>query len=236
MVERLQKLIAQAGLGSRRQAERWISEGKVTINGEVATLGDRADPSCDQILLNGHRLSAAEEKLVVLLNKPKGYVSTLNDPQGRRLVTDLVADLPQRLFPVGRLDYNTEGLLLLTNDGELTQLLSHPRHHVDKTYLIKVRGQLTRQLVVKLERGIVLEDGKTLPARVANIRASGNNSWFEMTIQEGRNRQVRRMCEALNLPVVRLKRIRVAFLELANLPTGCYRVLTDNEVNKLKSL
>lgn len=236
MAERLQKLIAQSGLASRRQAESWIAAGRVLLNGEVAKLGDRADLSHDEIVINGRKLTVAEEKVTVLLNKPRGYISTLKDPQGRALVTDLVADLPQRLFPVGRLDYNTEGLLLLTNDGDLSQRLSHPRHHVEKTYLVKVRGHLTEQKLRSLRDGVDLSDGKTYPAKVANVRGGRTTSWFELTISEGRNRQVRRMCEAVELQVVRLIRVRIGFLELGNVETGRYRVLTSGEVGKLKKL
>ncbi len=236
MAERLQKLIAQAGLASRRQAESWIAEGKVLLNGAVAKLGDRADLSIDQLLVDGRRLSAAEAKVTVLLNKPRGYVSSLKDPQGRKLVTDLVAALPQRLFPVGRLDYNTEGMLLLTNDGDLAQHLAHPRHHVEKTYLIKARGQMSAGIRRQLETGVVLDDGLTLPAKVGNIRSTGHSCWFELTLSEGRNRQVRRMCDLLGLPVVRLKRVRIGFLALADLKTGCYRRLSSTEVERLKRL
>ncbi len=233
--QRLQKLIAQAGLASRRTAEEWIAAGRVKVNGAIASLGDRADLAVDQVLVDGRPLARAEQKLVVMLNKPSGYVCTLKDPQGRKRVTDLVADLPQRLFPIGRLDYNTEGLLLLTNDGELAQLLSHPRHHVDKTYLVKVRGHLNPQTSKQLTEGVRLADGVTLPARVANVRLQGKNCWFELTIREGRNRQVRRMCEALGLPVSRLKRIRLAFLELGQLPAGRYRPLSAAEIARLRS-
>lgn len=236
MAERLQKLIAQAGLASRRQAEVWIADGQVLLNGVIAKLGDRADLLVDLVTVNGRKLSLAEEKVSVMLNKPRGCISTLKDPQGRPLVTDLVADLPQRLFPVGRLDFNTEGLLLLTNDGELSQRLSHPRHHVEKTYLVKVRGLITEKKLNLLRRGVTLDDGKTQPAQVANVRNAGANSWFELTIKEGRNRQVRRMCEVVDLSVVRLKRIRIAFLELEGLATGKYRLLTPREIDRLKSI
>ncbi len=236
MAERLQKLIAQAGLASRREAERWIEEGKVTLNGRPAKLGDRGDLTIDQIQVKGKNLTAVEDSVTILLNKPRGYVSTLKDPEGRRLVTDLVTDIPQRLFPVGRLDYNTEGLLLLTNDGELAQRISHPSHRVDKTYLVKVRGSLTARMTQRLGEGLVLEDGKTAPAAVARIRASGSNCWFELTIHEGRNRQVRRMCEKLGLSVVRLKRIRLAFLDLNKVNSGCYRRLSKDEVILLKKI
>lgn len=236
MAERLQKLIAQAGLASRRQAEAWIADGRVLLNGAIAQLGDRAELGRDEIVVNGRKLGSAEQKVTVLLNKPRGYISTLSDPQGRKLVTELVAELPQRLFPVGRLDYNTEGLLLLTNDGELSQRLSHPRHHVEKTYLVKVRGSLSEQKLRLLRDGIVLTDGKTQPAKVENVRAGSASGWFELTIREGRNRQVRRMCEAVDLQVVRLKRIRIGFLGLGNVAVGRYRLLTPQEVSSLKKL
>ena len=236
MAERLQKLIAQAGLVSRREAEKWIEQGKVILNGHPAKLGDRADLTVDRIRVNGKDLTTVEEKVTVLLNKPRGYVSTLKDPEGRRLVTDLVADIPQRLFPVGRLDYNTEGLLLLTNDGELAQRVSHPSHHIEKTYLVKVRGFLTVKMVKRLEQGLLLDDGKTAPAKVAKIRTSGSNCWFELTIHEGRNRQVRLMCEKLGLSVVRLKRIRLDFLDLTDVISGSYRHLTLSEIRILKKI
>ena len=233
--QRIQKLISQAGLASRRQAERWIEEGKVFLNGSPAKLGDRADLATDKVEVDGKILTSAEAKVTVLLNKPRGYVSTLNDPEGRRLVTDLVADIPQRLYPVGRLDYNTEGLLLLTNDGDLAQQISHPRHHAEKTYLVKIRGSLTTKMASRLEGGLVLDDGKTAPAKVENSRTVGSNCWFELTIHEGKNRQVRRMCEALGLSVVRLKRIRLNFLDLHDVTTGCYRHLSHSEITKLKN-
>ena len=236
MAERLQKIIAQAGLASRREAEKWIEAGRVLLNGHPARLGNRADLTVDQVQVDGKILTAAEEKITVLLNKPRGYVSTLKDPEGRRLVTDLVTDIPQRLFPVGRLDFNTEGLLLLTNDGELAQRVSHPSHHVDKTYLVKVRGSLTAGMVKRLERGLTLDDGKTAAAKVENIRMAGSGCWFELTIHEGRNRQVRRMCEAVGLSVVRLKRIRLDFLDLNEIATGRYRRLRDSEIVKLKKI
>jgi 23S rRNA pseudouridine2605 synthase len=236
MAERIQKLIAQAGLASRRQAEVWIGQGKVLLNGHPAQLGARADLGVDEVVVNGRKLAGGEDKITVLLNKPRGYISTLKDPQGRKLVTDLVTDLPQRLFPVGRLDFNTEGLLLLTNDGDLSQRLSHPRHHVEKTYLLKVRGDLSQEKIQQLQDGVILNDGKTLPAKVDQLKIGRATSWFELTIREGRNRQVRRMCEALELQVVRLKRIKIAFLELGNLATGRYRVLTAQEVKALRNL
>lgn len=236
MKERLQKLIASAGLASRRQAEEWIEGGRVTVNGQVARLGDRADPGRDRVEVDGKVLGRAPAKICVLLNKPSGYVTSLKDPQGRPVVSDLVKSLGERLFPVGRLDYNTEGLLLLTNDGDLAQRLAHPRHKVNKTYLVRVRGQLDARARTALERGVSLGDGMTAPARVARLRHSGGHSWFELTIREGRNRQVRRMCEKLGYPVSRLRRIRVAFLELGDLQPGAFRLLSAREVSELKRL
>ncbi len=233
MAERLQKLIAKAGLASRREAETWITAGRVLLNGNPAQLGDRADLDFDRLEVDGRLVGPAQEKVTVLLNKPRGYVSTLKDPEGRKLVTDLVAAIPQRLFPVGRLDFNTEGLLLLTNDGGLAQHVTHPSHEIDKTYLVKVRGALSETMIKRLEGGIKLEDGKTAPAKVGNVRAVGSSSWFELTLHEGKNRQVRRMCEALNLTVVRLKRIRLGFLDLGELATGSYRHLTTAEITTL---
>lgn len=236
MRERLQKLIAAAGLASRREAERWIAEGRVTVNEIPAGLGDAADPAVDRIAVDGQPLAAAGQKFYLLLNKPVGYVTTARDPQGRPVVTDLVRDVPARVFPVGRLDLTTEGLLLLTNDGELAHRLAHPRHEVDKTYLVRVRGVLSEAIRRRLEGGIDLDDGPTAPARVEAIRASGSHTWFEITLHEGRNRQVRRMCEAVGLPVSRLKRIRFAFLDLGQLPPGGYRPLSRGEVAALKQL
>jgi len=236
MKERLQKLIAAAGLASRREAERWIIAGRVTVNGVTAALGDSADPSDDRIAVDSRPLLMVEQKYYVLLNKPSGYVTTMNDPEGRPVVTDLVKDIPTRIHPVGRLDLTTEGLLLLTNDGELTHRLAHPRHEVEKVYLVRVRGALSIVARRQLEEGVLLDDGLTAPARVEKVRASGSHTWLEITIREGRNRQVRRMCEAVGLPVSRLKRIRLAFLELGSLPAGKYRSLTSAEVARLKKL
>jgi 23S rRNA pseudouridine2605 synthase len=236
MKERLQKLIAAAGLASRREAERWISAGRVTVNGRVAALGDQADPGRDRVAVDGRPLRSEEQKITLMLNKPVGYVTTARDPQGRKVVMELVRDIPARLFSVGRLDINTEGLLLLTNDGDLAARLSHPSHEVAKTYLVRIRGRLTDDERRRLEQGLQLEDGPTAPARVEKVRSSGSHTWLEMTITEGRNRQVRRMCEAVGHPVSRLKRIRMGFLDLGELRSGQHRLLTSGEVRRLKSL
>ncbi|MDH3999262.1 MAG: rRNA pseudouridine synthase, partial [Desulfuromonadales bacterium] len=182
-------------------------------------------------------LRAAQELIYLLLHKPLGVVTTLNDPEGRPLVTDLLSDIPERLFPVGRLDINTSGLLLMTNDGALTNRLAHPRHQVDKIYRVKVRGRLTQQAKQHLEQGVTLDDGAmTAPAQVTDINIQNNQSWFTLTLHEGRNRQVRRMCEALEYQVSRLSRVGYAFLSLDGVVAGKYRHLTKSEVSRLKSL
>ena len=236
MQQRLQKIIAAAGYCSRRRAEDLIAAGRVRVDGQIITLGDQADAETSTILIDDKPLKAAEELVYILINKPLGTVTTLSDPEGRPVVTDLVSDLPVRLFPVGRLDINTSGLLLLTNDGALANRLAHPSHQVDKRYLAKVRGQLTTQSIKALEEGVALEDGLTAPAKITNLRFRGGHTWFELTIHEGRNRQVRRMCEVLGHQVSRLVRIGYAFLTLDNLAPGQKRALTDQEVGRLKRL
>ncbi len=236
MTERVQKLIAAAGLASRRKAETWIADGRVTINGRVASLGDRADAERDRIEVEGRVLRLEQPKVYLLLNKPTGYVTTARDPQGRKVVNDLLRDVTVRVFPVGRLDLNTEGLLLLTNDGDLAARLTHPRHQVAKSYLVRVRGALSNEARRLLETGVNLEDGLTAPAKLSKVRTAGSHTWLELTIHEGRNRQVRRMCEAVGLSVSRLKRIGLAFLQIDGLPLGHYRHLTVSEVRRLKKL
>lgn len=234
MSERLQKIIAASGLMSRRRAEEKIRLGRVTLDGRVAQLGESAEAGKAEIRVDGQLLAALTPSVTVMLNKPVGYICTMNDPTGRQLVTALLPAELGRLYPVGRLDFNTEGLLLLTNDGALAQHLTHPRHHVSKTYLVKVRGQLTAQKRLALETGILLDDGPTHKAEVAAVRTTQRNCWFELTLHEGRNRQVRRMCEALGLGVVRLKRIAVGDLILGDLPRAAWRKLTLAELSRLK--
>jgi 23S rRNA pseudouridine2605 synthase len=236
MQQRLQKLIAGAGLASRRKAEEWIAAGRVTVNDVIAGPGTKADPERDRILVDGRPLPRPEQPLCLLLYKPVGYVTSRRDPQGRPVVIDLLDKVKTRLFPVGRLDLNTEGLLLLTNDGDLAWRLSHPSHEVAKTYLVRVQGGLADEARRRLETGVQLEDGLTAPAQVSRVRRAGSHTWFELTIHEGRNRQVRRMCEVVGCPVSRLKRIRYAFLDLGTLRPGQYRELNAKEVARLKSL
>ena len=236
MQQRLQKIIAAAGYCSRRRAEDLIAAGRVRVNDQVAKLGDQADAENCQILIDDKPIRAAEEPTYLLLNKPLGVVTTLNDPDGRRVVSDLVRDYTVRLFPVGRLDINTSGLLLMTNDGDLANRLAHPSHQVDKRYLVKIRGQLTNESKIRLAEGVLLDDGMTAPARVEKVRVSDGHTWFELCIHEGRNRQVRRMCEALGYQVSKLVRIGYAFLALGDLAPGQARALTKTEVNRLKKL
>lgn len=234
--ERIQKLIARAGLASRREAERWIEQGRVTLNGKCVNLGDRANPQRDQIEVDGRPLSKEQRKCYLMLNKPLGYVTTAHDPQGRATVFDLVAQIPERLFSIGRLDLNTEGLLLLTNDGVLANSLLHPRFGIPKTYQVKISGELNLIARQNLEQGVMLEDGITAPAQISRVRTSRRNTWFDLTLTEGRNRQVRRMCEAVGCSVSMLKRVRFGTLKLQELPAGQYRHLSAAEVESLRRL
>jgi 23S rRNA pseudouridine2605 synthase len=234
MQERLQKLISQAGLASRRAAEELILAGRVTVNGAVVTeLGSKADPAVDTITVDGKPVKPVSNHLHILLNKPAGFMTTLDDPEGRKLVTDLLPDIKERVYPVGRLDYNTEGLLLLTNDGDWANKLMHPRHEIEKEYHIRVRGKVHKSQIDQLEAGVMLDDRPTAPATVRLIKDGEHNDWLSITIHEGRNRQVRRMCEAVSLSVVRLKRVRYGMLELGALKPGLYRNLTESEVRDL---
>jgi 23S rRNA pseudouridine2605 synthase len=234
MEERLQKLISQAGITSRRAAEELILDGRVTVNGRVVSeLGAKADLAKDKVTVDGKPIQAAEKLYYVLLHKPAGYVTSLKDPQGRQLVTELIKDVGERLFPVGRLDYNSEGLLLMTNDGEWANRLMHPRHQVDKEYHVRVRGKVDPQQVKRLAGGIDLEDGPAAGATVRVLKADQNNDWLSITIREGRNRQIRRMCAAVGLFVVRLRRIRYGNLTLGGLKPGEYRLLSAEEAQNL---
>ncbi|WP_413365829.1 pseudouridine synthase [Lysinibacillus sp. 3P01SB] len=237
-MERLQKVIAYAGVASRRKAEQLITEGKVKVNGKVVReLGTKVSNS-DTIEVEGVKLEK-EDKVYFLLYKPKGYISAVTDDKGRKTVVDIFKkSVPERIFPVGRLDYETTGLLLLTNDGEFSYQLTHPKFKIDKTYIARVKGVPTIEGLKKLQRGIKLEDGKTAPAKVSmtSFDEKAGKAICEITIHEGRNRQVRRMFEAIGTPVVKLKRERFAFLDLGNLHPGEYRELTKHEVKQLRVL
>jgi 23S rRNA pseudouridine2605 synthase len=234
MLERLQKILSRAGLASRREAETMIASGRVAVNGVVVTeLGSKADPGKDRITLDNKPVRLKAERLYILLYKPSGYVTTLKDPEGRPVVTTLLKGVTERVYPVGRLDYNTEGLLLLTNDGDWANSLAHPRHEVEKEYLVKVRGTPSKEQIRQLAEGIDFEEGRTAPARVSLERESEKNSHLSITIHEGRYRQVRRMCEAVGLTVASLKRIRYGFLRLGDLNPGEFRLLSPDEVRRL---
>jgi 23S rRNA pseudouridine2605 synthase len=238
-VERLQKIIAAAGIASRRKAEELISSGRVAVNGRTVTeLGTKADPEQDHIRVNGKLLHGAQRHVYILLNKPKGYVTTVSDPEGRPTVMSLLRGVKARVYPVGRLDYASEGLLLLTNDGDLAQRLMKAASHVPKTYLIKVSGQPTQDAVAKLRSGVSIESDKgrrvkTSPAKIEIIREAAN-PWYEITLIEGRNRQIRRMFEQVGHHVEKIKRVRYGPLQL-DVPPGRHRVLTPQEVSRLKS-
>jgi 23S rRNA pseudouridine2605 synthase len=234
---RLQKVLARAGLASRREAEHWIQAGRISVNGKVVTtLGTQADPVVDRIAVDGKVINRLEPKVYYLLNKPTGYVSTCEDELGRPTVLDLLKPIKFRLFPVGRLDWDSEGLLLLTNDGELAQRLLHPRFHIRRTYLAKVEGIPTAQCLLRLTNaGDPSAPQKRRPtARI--IKVGERHAWLEIRLWEGKNRQVRRMCEAVGHPVRRLRRVQFAGLDTMGLSSGQYRPLTLTEVHILKQL
>lgn len=235
MKERLQKIIAQAGLCSRRTAESWIAAGRVTVNGRKAALGDQSDPARERICVDGKPLGRKEEKRYFMLYKPRGYVTTLHDERGRKDVSLLVRNCGCRVYPVGRLDYDSEGLLLLTNDGAVAQRLTHPSHEVDKTYLVTVRGDLARVPGLSAPMDI---DGYTIrPAQVEVLSEGGGQARLRITIHEGRNRQIRKMCEQCGLEVRRLKRISVGAIELDRaLAPGTWRELRADEVEYLRGV
>lgn len=238
---RVQKIIAEAGLASRREAEEWIREGRVRVNGQVVGLGDRADPDRDAIRVDGKRIHPrAGAKSYVLLNKPKGYVTTVDDPEGRNTVLDLLPPAVRgRVKPVGRLDVQTEGLLILTNDGELARLVTHPSTGCPKEYRVKVSGVPVEARLERLRRGISLEGRRTRPAKIERIsttaRGAEGNSWFAVVLQEGRTRQIRRMFEMIGHPVSKLKRVAIGPIRDDRLPTGAWRLLSPQEVERLRA-
>lgn len=230
--ERLQKVLSAAGVASRRAAEELIAQGRVTVDGRVAQLGDRVDPRRAEVRVDGRRVNVDPERVYVMLNKPRGVVSTLRDPQGRPTVADLV-NLPQRLHPVGRLDRDTEGLLLLTNDGELTHRLLHPSSQVPRVYLALVRGQVRKPVLAQLRQGVELSDGLAKPRRVAIVDRGAGRTLLELELTEGRNREVRRLLGAVGLYLERLARVAFDGLTLSDLRQGKWRFLTPQEVSTL---
>jgi len=239
MEQRLQKLIAAAGIASRRHAEELITSGKVSVNGKSITeLGVKADPARDHIKVNGRLINPVlnrQEHTYVLLNKPKGYLTSMSDPEKRPLVIDLIPNSLGRLHPVGRLDFNTEGLLLLTNDGELTNIITSARNKITKIYRVKVKGMPSDKAIERLRRGVVIdEDERMAQAEVRKLRASGLNAWFEVKLYEGRNQQIRKMFDAIGHSVVKLLRSQIGPLEIGTMRAGEWRHLTPREVAQLK--
>jgi 23S rRNA pseudouridine2605 synthase len=234
MEQRLQKIIADMGITSRRKAEEMIGEGRVTVNGKTAVIGMKADLLRDHIKVDGKLLVSPEKKVYYIFNKPRGVVTSLSDPEGRPTVNDFLRGIRQRVFPVGRLDYDSEGLLLLTNDGEFTHAVLHPSKKVPKTYLVKIKGVLEDEDIAKLRTGIRLDRSVTAPAKVKRLKKTENNSWIEMTIYEGKKRQIRRMLEKVGHPVIRLIRVRINGLEMGSLQPGSYRRIAPAEMKMIE--
>lgn len=233
MKERIQKILSQRGVASRRQAEQMIADGRVRCNGEVCTLGQTADAGIDVITIDGNPLPSAGSAVYIMLHKPKGFVTTLSDEKGRKNAAMLVADCGQRVYPVGRLDMDSEGLLLFTNDGELANRLMHPSHRIDKVYQVQVRG-FSEEGLRALHKPIVLDGYRIAPPEVQLISADGDTAVLRITIHEGRNRQVRRMCARAGMQVKRLIRVEEGSLKLGSLPVGKWRYLSQQEIGEIK--
>ena len=239
MSERLQKILSAAGVASRRLSEELIVQGRVSVNGTTVTeLGTKADPAVDEIKVDGRRIKTEQRKRYVLLNKPRGYITTRSDPEGRPTVMELVRGVKEYVYPVGRLDYDSEGLLLLTNDGELAARLTHPRHEVEKVYEARVKGVPDDRTLERLARGVPVEGRRTAPAKIRAsepfAKGSGEQTIVEISIHEGRQRQVRKMFDAVGHPVVRLRRVRIGPLSDPDMPPGHWRELTPREVANLR--
>ncbi len=233
---RLQKYLSASGLCSRREAEKWIEAGRVSVNGVVASLGDKAEEG-DVVTVDGKTVTLTASHTYILLHKPRGYVTTMSDERGRPTVAELVQDVGVRVYPVGRLDYASEGLLLMTDDGEIANILMHPSHQIPKTYLVKVRGSAFTEKAERLRRPLTDADGTHFQgAEVEILRSSADMAVLSMTIREGKNREIRRMCALCDLQVLRLRRIRQGSIELRELPAGQWRYLTQEELDYLHSL
>ena len=230
MQTRLQKLISQANITSRRKAEELILAGRVKVNGKIVKeLGSKADPEKDRVEVDGKRIEPIQPRIAILLYKPDGYITSMKDPEGRPTVTQLVDSLPVRLFPVGRLDYHTEGLLIMTNNGELAQSIQHPSRVIQKVYWAKVKGIPSQTVLVKLRKGIVIEGRKTLPAKVS-VLETRKNAWLEIGIHEGRQNQIRKMLESVGHPVLKLRRVAIGPVQDTKLKPGEFRHLTPQEI------
>ena len=232
---RLQKILADNAIASRRKAEDLIRNGSVKVNGKIATIGDKADPTKDKIFVNGRKITAgsSKNKYYIMLHKPRGYITTMKDEMGRKCVAELVRDFPARVYPVGRLDRESEGLLLMTNDGEFANKVTHPAQHVYKVYRVTVRPSIDDEQVTQLRNGMVIEGRKTAPAEVRIVQREEGRVVLEIILREGRNRQIRKMCEALGLDVARLKRIAIGQVKLGMLPQGKWRELSADEIRRL---
>lgn len=233
---RLNKFIAGAGVASRRGADRLIAEGRVTVNGRRAELGSEVDPKTDHVKVEGKLIHLSEDKIYLLLYKPPGFICSLKDPGNRPLVTDLVGEYRRkRIYPVGRLDFNSEGLIILTNDGDFALEIGHPSTGPDKTYHVRVRGIPDDKTLEKMRRGIVVDNKKTRPAEVRLLRER-KNAWIEVTLKEGHNRQIRKMFQALGHPVVKLRRVKIGPLTISGMKPGQYRLLDKTEIDRLRTV
>ena len=237
MRERLQKVLAEYGVASRRKCEQLIVEGKVKVNGIIVTeLGTKVDKICDEIELEGNKLTSIDKKIYILLNKPVGYITSVKDQFNRPVVTDLIKNLEVRVYPVGRLDYDTEGLLILTNDGDLAYKVTHPKHQMSKKYVALVSGVVQDENIEKFKLGLLIDNYKTSPAILEILKKNKDTTLLKITIHEGKNRQVRKMCEAIGHKVIKLKRISIGNISLGELASGECRFLSENEITYLKTL
>ena len=229
---RIQKVISDCGITSRRKAEEMIEKGLVFVNGKLAHVGDKINPDIDKITVNG-KLVEKNKKYYIMLHKPRGYVSTMNDELNRKCVAELTKDLPEKVYPVGRLDKDSEGLLLMTNDGDFSNAVIHPSKHIEKRYRVTVKPEITEEQLVKLSSGMDIDGYKTEPAKITVLKTDKDRSVLEIILKEGRNRQIRKMCEKVNLEVARLKRVSIGQLKLGMLQPGKWRELTSEEVKRL---
>lgn len=234
MIERLQKILAEYGIASRRKAEELIKEGRVTVNGQIATLGQKADTEKDYIKVDGKLLIKPEPKVYYAFHKPVKVITSLIDPQGRPTIKDFLKGIKFRVYPVGRLDYDSEGLLILTNDGELAYKIMHPSSEIEKTYLVKVDGIVENDKLAKLRKGIKIEGKLAVPVKVSLVKKLTANSWIKITLHEGRKREIRKMFQHIGHPVIRLIRVSIDGVKLGELKPGQYRKLTEEEIEALK--